>query len=90
MTCDVMKNKLSMRMVQNCHITLDNVIIDECQKLPLAKDFVTSTNKILQHSRIFVCWMSAGVAIGVYDNVIRYASERIQFGKPITSTVFSI
>ena len=72
-------------MVQNCHITLDNVIVDESQKLPFAKNFLTSTNKILQHSRIFVCWMCAGVAMGVYDNVIKYASERVQFGKPITS-----
>ena len=88
MTCNVIQNKLSMRMVQNSHITLDNVIVDESQKLPLAKNFMTSTNKILKHSRIFVCWVCAGVAMGVYDNVIKYASERVQFGKPITSKIY--
>ena len=83
LTSTVMKNKLAMRMVQNCHINFDNVVIDKCQKLPLAKNFM-STNKVLQHSRIFVCWMSAGVALGVYDNAIKYTSNRIQFGRPIT------
>ena len=72
-------------MIQNCHLTFDNVLIDASQRLPGAKDFMTGTNKVLKHSRIFVCWMAAGTSLGVYDHAIKYASNRIQFGKPISS-----
>lgn len=73
-----------MRIVQNCHITLNNTIVDESQKLPGATDFNKGTNTILKHSRVGVCWVAAGVALGVYDNAIKYVSNRKQFGQPIS------
>lgn len=88
MTSEPIQNKLAMRIVQNCHITFDNMILEESQKLPKAVSFAESTNKILKHSRISVCWMVAGVCLGVFDNVIKYASHRHQFGKPITGSLF--
>lgn len=63
-----------MRVVQNCHITLNNVIVDESQKLPKAVDFAVGTNSILKHSRVFVCWAAVGLCLGVYDNAIKYVS----------------
>lgn len=90
MTSEPIKNKLAMRVVQNCHITFDNMVLDESQKLPKAVSFAESTNKILKHSRIYVCWMVAGVCLGVFDHVIKYASHRHQFGKPITGLLFVI
>ena len=74
-----------MRVVQNGHITLHNVIAREDQKLPKAVDFAQGTNKILKHSRVFVCWMAVGICLGVYDNAIKYISERRQFKVPISS-----
>lgn len=67
----------------NCHITLDNVEVPESSKLPKALDFASGTNVILKHSRVFVCWVAAGIAIGVYDSAIKYVTERKQFGQPI-------
>lgn len=84
MTSQVIKYKLPLRIVQNCHITLNNVVVSADQKLPKAKDFATGVNVILRHSRIFVCWVAAGIAMGVYDNVIKYISNRKQFGQPIS------
>jgi alkylation response protein AidB-like acyl-CoA dehydrogenase len=55
--------------------------------LPKAKDFQTGTNAILMHSRVFVFWIAAGVAMGVYDRTIKYASERKQFGKSISGII---
>lgn len=55
----------------------------EEHKLPLATDFQNGTNRILKHSRPIVCWIAVGVAVGVYDNAIKYTRERKQFGKPI-------
>lgn len=76
-----------MRVVQNCHITLHNVLVKEDRKLPKAKDFASGTNVVLKHSRVYVCWVAVGIALGVYDNAIKYASHRKQFGGPITSNL---
>ena len=81
---EIIKNKLSLRIVQNCHLRFENVFIPEENKLPKAHDF-TSTGKVLLHSRLFVAWIACGLAIGVYDNVIKYLDERKQFGTKITS-----
>lgn len=40
--------------------------------------------KVLKHSRIIVIWNAVGGCIGVYKNVIRYATERQQFGRSIS------
>jgi alkylation response protein AidB-like acyl-CoA dehydrogenase len=80
----VIKNKLALRVVENCHITLKDVVVGESQKLPHAVDFQTGTNRALKHSRVFVCWVAAGIVMGVYDNVIKYATERKQFGRSIS------
>lgn len=84
MTSQVIKYKLPLRIVQNCHITFNNVVIPAEQKLLKANDFATGTNAILRHSRIYVCWVAAGIAMGVYDNAIKYVSNRKQFGHPIS------
>lgn len=86
LTSHPIKHKLAMRVVQNCHITLNNVVVDESQKLPGAVDFATGTNKVLRHSRVGVCWVAAGIAMGVYDNAIKYISNRKQFGQPISGS----
>lgn len=38
----------------------------------------------MTHSRISVCWIAAGICMGVYDNVIKYTTERKQFGRSIS------
>lgn len=84
MSSQVIKYKLPLRIVQNCHITFNNVVVSAEQRLPKANDFASGTNIILKHSRIFVCWVAAGIAMGVYDNAIKYVSNRKQFGHPIS------
>jgi len=84
-TSQVIQHKLALRIVQNCHITFNNVFVAEEDFLPKATDFIKGTSKILLHSRILVCWITAGVAVGVYDNTIAYITTRKQFGVPIAS-----
>ena len=84
LTSEPIKYKLPLRIVQNCHITFNNVIIDENARLPKATNFAAGTNAILKHSRVFVAWLAVGVCWGVYDHVIKYASDRKQFGQPIS------
>ena len=53
--------------------------------LAKATDFQKGTSKILLHSRLLVSWLAVGVGMGVYDNVIKFISNRKQFGVPISS-----
>jgi len=84
-TSEVIKNKLALRCVQNCHITFKDVFVPESNKLPGAVNGFGSTNQVLEHSRIFVAWVAVGIALGVYDNTIKYVNNRNQFGVKITS-----
>lgn len=84
-TTQVIKHKLPLRMVQNCHIHFNNVILPEDAKMPKAVDFQKGTSVVLKHSRVFVAWAAVGIALGVYDNVIKFISNRKQFGVPISS-----
>jgi glutaryl-CoA dehydrogenase len=36
-------------------------------------------------TRYAVAWMATGCAMGAYETALKYAQERIQFGKPIAS-----
>ena len=36
-------------------------------------------------SRIMVAWQPVGMAMGAYDMVVRYLSQRQQFGAPLAS-----
>jgi acyl-CoA oxidase len=85
-SAEVIKNKLALRIVQNCEITLNDVVVGEAQKLPLATDFHNGTNKVLKHTRISVCWIVAGLCMGSYDHAIKYSTDRKQFGRSISGT----
>ena len=82
---EVIKNKLALRCVQNCNITYTNVFVPEENKLPKADKGFGSTNQVLEHSRVFVAWVAVGLALGVYDNTIKYVNNRNQFGVKIPS-----
>ncbi len=80
-----MENKYALRAVQNGDIKFENVFVPDKNRLEKAKDFATGTNKILEHSRVKVCWGAAGLAAGAYEAALRYTMKRQQFGKPIAS-----
>jgi alkylation response protein AidB-like acyl-CoA dehydrogenase len=70
-------------MTQNADITFKDVFVPDRNKLAKAKDFTTSTNQILESSRLAVAWMGVGNAIGAYEACVKYALDRKQFGRPI-------
>ena len=43
------------------------------------------TAKVLKMTRFMVGWEATGCAMGAYENALKYAQERLQFGKPIGS-----
>jgi glutaryl-CoA dehydrogenase len=76
------ENKQALRIVQNADITLDNVIVPESNRLQNSTSF-RETAAVLRLTRAEVAWAAIGNSIGAYEAAVKYAGERIQFGKKI-------
>ncbi len=77
--------KMSLRIVQNADIVLDDCRVPESARLQKCKNF-KDVGKVLAGTRNTVSWMSAGHAAAAYDIALTYAQLRTQFGKPIART----
>src|SRR6188472_1964786 len=77
-----LEDKIALRIVQNAVITLDDVRVDEDDRLANANSF-RDTAEVLRMTRTGVAWMSVGCARGAYENALAYAQSREQFGRPI-------
>lgn len=78
------EGKQALRSVQNADIALTDVRIPESLRLQGANSF-KDTAKVLRLTRAEVAWQAVGIAIGAYEAARSYATERIQFGKPIAA-----
>src|SRR4051794_26908912 len=78
------ENKIALKVVQNGHITLKDVRVPEANRLQGGNSF-RDTAKVLKMTRYAVAWMATGCAMGAYEAALKYAQERMQFGKPIGS-----
>ena len=78
------QNKMALKVVQNGQITMENCRVPEENRLQGDKSF-RDTAKVLRGTRYFVSWEATGCAMGAYENALKYAQERLQFGKPIGS-----
>jgi alkylation response protein AidB-like acyl-CoA dehydrogenase len=78
------QNKVALKVVQNGHITLKDVRVPEANRLQGGNSF-RDTAKVLKMTRYAVAWMATGCAMGAYETALKYAQERLQFGKPIGS-----
>ncbi|CAI5467018.1 unnamed protein product [Closterium sp. Yama58-4] len=73
-----MENKIGLRIVQNGDITLKDVFVPDCDRLPGVNSF-QDTNKVLAVSRVMVSWLPVGMSMGIYDICLRYLQQRSQF-----------
>ena len=71
-------------MVQNGQITLKDVRVPEANRLQGGNSF-RDTARVLRMTRYMVGWESTGIQMGAYEATLKYAQERLQFGKPIAS-----
>jgi glutaryl-CoA dehydrogenase len=78
------EGKISLKIVQNGLITLNNCIIEEENRLQNANSF-KDTSKVLKMTRAGVAWQSVGLSMGAYETTVKYCNERKQFGKTIDS-----
>ena len=76
------ERKMALRVVQNGHITLKDCRVAEADRLQNANSF-RDTAKVLRMTRAGVAWFAVGCGRGAYEHALRYATQRLQFGKPI-------
>jgi alkylation response protein AidB-like acyl-CoA dehydrogenase len=79
-----MEHKIALKVVQNGQITLKDVRVPEVNRLQGGNSF-RDTARVLRMTRYMVGWASTGIQMGAFEATLRYAQERLQFGKPIAS-----
>jgi glutaryl-CoA dehydrogenase len=79
-----MQNKIALKVVQNGQITLKDVRVLEANRLQAGNSF-RDTARVLRMTRYYVGWESTGVQMGAFEAALKYAQDRLQFGKPIAS-----
>jgi glutaryl-CoA dehydrogenase len=79
------ENKIALKVVQNGEITLKDCRVPEANRLQGGSNSFRDTARVLRQTRYLVGWESTGCAMGAYEHALKYAQERLQFGKPIGS-----
>ena len=75
-------NKWSLRASATGELVFDNVKVPKVNILP-GRDGLGAPLSCLDSARFGIAWGAIGAAMDCYDTALRYAKERIQFGKPI-------
>jgi glutaryl-CoA dehydrogenase len=78
------EHKIALKVVQNGQITLKDVRVSEADRLQGGNSF-RDTARVLRMTRYMVGWASTGIQMGAFEAALKYAQERLQFGKPIAS-----
>ncbi|MGX5819724.1 acyl-CoA dehydrogenase family protein [Chitinophaga lutea] len=76
------KNKWSLRASATGELVLDNVRIPKSNILPGASGLKAPLS-CLSAARYGIAWGAIGAAMDCYDTALRYARERVQFGRAI-------
>lgn len=79
---DKVENKIALRMVQNGHITLENVEVSEADRLQNINGF-KDVARILFATRAVVASIASGTTAGAYLAALDYTKNRKQFGKEL-------
>src|SRR5215475_12712647 len=79
------ENKIALKVVQNGQITLKDCRVPEANRLAGGKGTFRDTKLVLRGTRHGSGWEITGTQMGAYENALKYAQERLQFGKPIAS-----
>lgn len=77
-------NKWSLRTSATGELIFDNVKVPKENLLP-GKNGLGAPLGCLDSARYGIAWGAIGAAMDCYDTALRYAKERVQFGKPIAA-----
>lgn len=78
------ENKLGMRASETAELIFDNCRVPKENLLGNEGDGFVQALKVLDGGRISIGALSLGIAKGAYEAALKYAKERVQFGKPIS------
>ncbi|TDQ32398.1 acyl-CoA dehydrogenase family protein [Zeaxanthinibacter enoshimensis] len=78
-------NKWSLRASATGELIFDNVKVPKENLLP-GKNGLGAPLGCLDSARYGIAWGAIGAAMDCYDTALRYAKERVQFGRPIAAT----
>jgi len=79
------EDKLGMRASETAELIFDNCFLPDENLLGEVGDGFIQSMKILDGGRISIGALSLGISKGAYEASLKYAQEREQFGKPISS-----
>jgi alkylation response protein AidB-like acyl-CoA dehydrogenase len=80
-----MQNKIALKVVQNGQITMKDCRVPEANRLAAGAQSFRDTARVLRTTRYYAGWETTGTQMGAYEHALKYAQERLQFGKPIGS-----
>lgn len=77
------ENKLGMRASETAEMIFDNCRIHKNQILGKVGDGFVQSLKVLDGGRISIGALALGISKGAFEASLKYAQERVQFGKKI-------
>ncbi len=80
-----MKRKLGVRASDTAQLTLDDVRIPKASLLGHLDEGFIDTLQVLDGGRISIAAMALGIGHGAYEEGLKYAKQREQFGQPIAN-----
>ncbi|MEO0527689.1 MAG: acyl-CoA dehydrogenase family protein [Bacteroidota bacterium] len=78
------EDKLGMRASETAELVFDDCRIPDVNRLGAVGDGFIQSMKVLDGGRISIGALSLGIAKGAYEAALKYAKERVQFGKSIS------
>jgi glutaryl-CoA dehydrogenase len=78
------KGKLSLRASDTSELVLEDVKVGRDALLPGSKG-LKSPLMCLTQARYGIAWGAVGAAMACYDEALKYAKQRVMFGKPIAA-----
>jgi len=79
------KGKLSLRASDTSELVLQDVLLPKEAVLP-GSGGIKSPLMCLTQARYGIAWGAIGAAMACYDEAVRYARNRVMFGRPIGQT----
>lgn len=77
------ENKLGMRASETAELIFQDCRVHKSQMIGKEGDGFIQAMKVLDGGRISIAALSCGIARGAYEAALKYAQERVQFGKQI-------
>jgi len=65
-----------MRIINNCHIIMNNVFVPAGNKLAKCEKGFGSVNDVLRVNRLYIPFIALGLCLESYDRAVDYAMNR--------------